>query len=54
MLNCKKGMLVLFPSDLDHEVGLNQSQEERIALSFNTFFKGTIGYEEEVSLLELK
>jgi uncharacterized protein (TIGR02466 family) len=54
MLNCKKGMLILFPSDMLHEVGLNESQEERISLSFNTFFKGSFGNKEEMSFTELE
>ena len=31
----KEGLLVLFPSYLHHSVNLNESQEERIVISFN-------------------
>jgi len=37
------GDLVLFPSDLDHEVRTAPSYETRISLAFNTFFKGVVG-----------
>jgi uncharacterized protein (TIGR02466 family) len=53
-LNVKKGMLILFPSDLTHSVDTNLSSENRISLSFNTFFKGSIGIENTMSFLELK
>jgi uncharacterized protein (TIGR02466 family) len=37
-------MLILFPSMLEHSVSVNQSTEDRISLSFNTFYKNaTIG-----------
>ena len=35
--------IIYFPSTLEHEVGINQSDTDRISLSFNVFFKGTIG-----------
>ena len=31
----KEGLLVLFPSYLHHSVNLNQSEDERIVISFN-------------------
>ena len=35
MLPMKRGELILFPSNLTHSVPVNQSDEERISLSFN-------------------
>ena len=43
MLPMKKGELILFPSNLSHSVPANQSDEERISLSFNTWPKGNMG-----------
>lgn len=44
--------LVLFPSSLEHMVQVVESDETRVSLSFNTFFKGTIGSSK--ALTELK
>ena len=41
-VNVKNKNLLLFPSDLEHEVFVNESEVERISLSFNTFVKGTL------------
>jgi len=35
--------IIYFPSTLEHEVSINESDTDRISLSFNVFFKGTIG-----------
>jgi len=43
MLPMKKGELLMFPSNLSHSVPANQSDEERISLSFNTWPKGNMG-----------
>ena len=43
LLPMKKGELILFPSNLQHSVPANQSDEERISLSFNTWCKGSLG-----------
>ena len=43
LLPMKKGELILFPSNLSHSVPANQSDEERISLSFNTWPKGNMG-----------
>jgi len=48
----KKGQLVIFPSYLTHSVQQSISDQKRISLAFNTFFKGTIG--EAYSFSELK
>lgn len=39
----KTGLLVLFPSHLQHGVLTNAADHSRISLAFNTFLKGTIG-----------
>ena len=42
-VNARSGTLLLFPSDLDHSVPENKSEEDRISLAFNTFPKGSFG-----------
>ncbi len=37
------GQLILFPSSLQHDVGKNEAEDERITLSFNTFLRGPVG-----------
>ena len=53
MLPLKMGELILFPSDLRHKVPTNQSDEERISLSFNTWIKGSLGDERSLTYLPL-
>tara|TARA_Y100001963_G_scaffold65567_1_gene91320 strand:- start:1410 stop:2042 length:633 start_codon:yes stop_codon:yes gene_type:complete len=43
LLPLKAGELILFPSHLYHMVQPNQSHDERISLSFNTWPKGDMG-----------
>ena len=43
MLPCKTGELILFPSSLKHSVPINQGEEDRISVSFNTFCIDAIG-----------
>ena len=47
------GELILFPSSLSHSVPPNQSDEERISLSFNTWCKGNFGDERSLTYLPL-
>ena len=42
-VNVKKGDLVLFPSWVPHNVDVNNTDKERISLSFNTFPIGELG-----------
>lgn len=51
-IEAKKGSLVLFPSSLEHNVEVVNTDETRISLSFNTFPIGVMG--EEMSLTGLK
>ena len=39
----KTGQLLMFPSITTHKVNLKKGSNTRISLSFNTFYKGTIG-----------
>jgi uncharacterized protein (TIGR02466 family) len=41
-LPVSNGMLVLFPSDITHQVNKKESSGTRISLAFNTFFKGDL------------
>jgi len=43
LLPMKMGELIIFPSNLAHSVPANQSETERISLSFNTWCKGSLG-----------
>lgn len=43
LLPLKSGELIIFPSNLKHSVPVNQSETERISLSFNTWCKGSFG-----------
>jgi len=45
--------LVIFPSSLRHSVAAVETDSTRISLSFNTFAKGVIGAEENLTLLEV-
>ena len=53
MLPMKRGELILFPSNLQHSVPANQSDEERISLSFNTWPKGNMGDIKSLTYLPL-
>jgi len=53
MLPMKKGELILFPSNLTHSVPANQSEEERISLSFNSWPKGNMGDIKSLTYLPL-
>jgi uncharacterized protein (TIGR02466 family) len=48
----KKGLL-LFPSNLTHAVEANKSDTLRVSLSFNTFFKGTVGSQKDLTELKI-
>ena len=47
----KTGDLFMFPSYIDHQVDLKKGSHTRISLSFNTFFKGTIGGNDNLNKL---
>ena len=53
MLPMKRGELILFPSNLTHSVPINNSEEERISLSFNSWPKGNMGDIKSLTYLPL-
>ena len=54
ILPVKNGELIIFPSTLEHSVPPNQSDKERISLSFNTFIKDSLGSIESLTYLPLR
>ena len=54
MLPCKPGELILFPSSLKHSVPINQGEEDRISVSFNTFCIDAIGSEQTLTHLDIR
>ena len=48
-----QGMLVLFPSLLEHDVGRNDSDRSRTSLSFNTFVRGPVGGKKQLTEVDL-
>ncbi len=54
LLPCTAGELILFPSNLKHSVPVNQGDEERISLSFNTFSTDILGSKENLTHLDLR
>jgi uncharacterized protein (TIGR02466 family) len=49
----KNGMLVLFPSHLEHSVDPSEADADRYCIAFNVFVKGKFGSEESFSALEI-
>lgn len=47
------GRLILFPSVLEHDVEKNNSDIERITLSFNTFARGSIGGRPQLTQVDI-
>ena len=52
-LSLDPGVLVIFPSALEHDVSVHSGSEKRITLSFNSFFCGTIGDPTMLSAIKL-
>ena len=50
----KTGAIIIFPSHLTHMVEQTESEDTRISLAFNTFVKGTIGNNFELTELITK
>jgi len=48
----ERGQLIMFPSSTKHEVETKKDNNTRISLAFNTFYKGDIG--SNIDLTELK
>jgi uncharacterized protein (TIGR02466 family) len=49
----KTGMIILFPSGTTHNVETKDGYNKRISLAFNTFFKGTMGENSQLTELIL-
>lgn len=47
----KNGDIILFPSSTTHGVNRKEQDNVRISLAFNTFIKGTLGRDEELTQL---
>jgi len=45
----EEGMLMLFPSLLEHDVGKNTSDRVRTSISFNTYVRGMVGGREQLT-----
>ena len=53
-ISVDQNMLILFQSTLGHSVKPLNRDGVRVSLSFNTFYRGTIGSEETLDRIELK
>lgn len=49
----QEGLLMLFPSLLEHDVGKNSSARSRSSLSFNTFIRGKLGGSRQLTEIEI-
>ncbi len=49
----KNGDLLVFPSNMAHGVPTKETDETRISISFNTFVKGLIGSESDLTKIQL-
>jgi uncharacterized protein (TIGR02466 family) len=47
------GDLILFPSNLPHMVQTKNEDNTRVSIAFNTFVKGSLGIDEELTSLQL-
>ena len=49
----EQGMLMLFPSLLEHDVEENRSHRVRTSISFNTYVRGRVGGKEQLTEVEI-
>lgn len=49
----EQGMLILFPSLVEHDVGQNTSDRVRTSISFNTYVRGVVGGREQLTEVEI-
>jgi uncharacterized protein (TIGR02466 family) len=49
----KRGKMIIFPSNVEHETITNRKKSKRYSISFNTFIKGKIGLNENKTYLTL-
>lgn len=52
-IDVDKHDLILFPSNIPHEVRTNYQTYDRVSLSFNVFVKGNLGSEKNLTFLKL-
>jgi uncharacterized protein (TIGR02466 family) len=52
-INVDNGDLVLFPSNLQHDVPFREHDSIRISLAFNSYFKGTVGKDFKLNKLTI-
>lgn len=50
----KDGMMIIFPSTVEHEIGKNLSEEDRYSLAFDIWFKGKANSNHNMCVLESK
>ena len=50
-IELEKGILLLFPSMLEHEVESNLTNSQRITISFNTWAEGNFGHKDRLTEL---
>ena len=50
----KENGVIIFPSKLSHDVGVQEIDKLRISISFNTWARGLVGSDDEADKLELK
>jgi hypothetical protein len=49
----ERGKLIMFPSSTTHEVKVKKGSNTRVSLAFNTFYKGKIGADKDLTELFL-
>jgi hypothetical protein len=52
-INVENGDLILFPSNLQHDVPFRDLDNIRISLSFNSYFKGVLGEDYKLNKLTI-
>lgn len=50
----KKGRMIIFPSNIEHETTPNKDRSYRYTISFNSFFEGTLGNTDAATALGIK
>jgi uncharacterized protein (TIGR02466 family) len=53
-LSPKPGMLIIFPSWVNHQVTENKENKDRRIIGFNAFVKGRFGNDEDITLLDIR
>ena len=53
LITVQTGDLLLFPSELEHQVQTTKGNSDRISIAFNIFVRGVIGIEDQYTQLKL-